>query len=145
MVLDPDEDKGLKKRARQLFFGKGSKEAIRCSAPAVGEFVLTLARDSSADNNRDRFDRAMRDFWNYVREERLHIYMYGRPESEALALAEEVRRGDRLITQTDAAIVGCFLSDPDSKVLYSTDATLLSSVELGELIRAHKKRIRDLS
>ncbi len=144
-VFDPAEDPDMKKRARKLFYPEGAKAQIWCSAPAAGEFLLTLARDTIAERRDGDFEAALHLFWEFIKEERLKIYMYGEATSEALALADKVRNKDPRITPTDAAIVGCFLSDGSAQVLYTTDVKVFASSDVRVLLRARSKKMHDLS
>jgi hypothetical protein len=102
-----------------------------------------MARDTSAPARRDDFQTAVGRFWEYVRDKRLLIYMYGDEETKALAEARDVHAADRAISPTDAAILGCFFSDGDANILYTTDVTMQMSQAVIERTKALGKRLTD--
>jgi len=127
-ALDPGEkDQDLKDSSRALFFRRGSKLPVYCSAPAAGEFLLTLAEDTIREARQADFEEALRKFREYIRDGNLHIYMFGGNPTTALRYAEELHEEDPIISPTDAAIVGCFLSDEAALVLYTTDTDIITS------------------
>lgn len=144
-VFDPlEEDVDLREIARSLFFSAGTttKLPVVCSAPAAGEFLLVLANDRR--DNEEGFQEALRLFWQYVRDDRLRLFLFGQRDTEAFSCSREVQVADPIIDATDAAIVGCFLADPTAVVLYTTDQELILSRAISDLARGRGKNIRGL-
>lgn len=140
-VLDPSEDADLKTSSRELFFPRGRKPAVYCSAPAAGEFVSILAEDTIRQGRQADYEVALLRYWEYIRDGDLNVYMFGATPTTALRHARDLHAQDPLISPTDAAIVGCFLSDDSASVLYTTDTDIILSQVAIDTARGLGKRI----
>jgi hypothetical protein len=95
-------------------------------------------------DDEESFIEALRQFWLYVHEDRLRLYLFGERDTRAFACSRGIQQKDPLIDATDAAIVGCFVADETAQVLYTTDQTLILSRAVNDLARVNGKRIRGL-
>ncbi|MEK6987144.1 MAG: hypothetical protein AABX97_03500 [Candidatus Thermoplasmatota archaeon] len=124
-----------------MFFPRNAKPPVYCSAPAAGEFLLILAEDTHRENRPEDYDHALHKFWEYIHEGDLNIYMFGANPTTAHRYARDIHANDPLITPTDAAIIGCFISDNAAQTLYTTDTDIILSKVVIDMARELGKRI----
>ena len=133
-VPGPD---GMGHRAREVFYvGEVPKPCV--SMPVLGELMVQLQELPG-----ERGDEAFSLLQRHYIAGHLSFYGFGAPDRSFLRALTSVHDQDDRVGPTDAAVIACFLSDPEASVIYTSDALILESAGLSALAGRSGKRIKE--
>lgn len=120
----------IENASRRIIFPSGEAPQAVVSFPALGEFVMVVQRDFSAQDYTDAMERLRR----WMNRERLDVRAFGTDGAEAQRHALGLHEADYKLAPTDTIIIACALVDTDCSVLYMSDS-IIGSPDIHEYIQ----------
>ncbi len=140
MACGADADQDRIEGARRLIHNSPAPSAAVALA-AVGEFVLTVQRDST----REEADEAIRQLMDAAQKGRIEFVAFGSDAKRMAEIVKALTDADEELDPTDALIAGSLILDPRADVLFTTDHVLLESTEVAKVFKAHHKAAREFT